>query len=64
MSKTKAYEISEDTFSGVIARMVEKFKAENPGVGEAKFTCHDGSTVIIKINNRPTHTKKPAKARS
>jgi len=61
---TKAYEISEDHFTGVVARMVEKFKSENEGVGEAKFTCHDGSTVVLKINNKPPRAKKPVKASS
>jgi hypothetical protein len=61
---TKTYEISEDSFTDVIAKMVDLFKEKNPGIGRAKFTCHDGSTVDLKISNKPPKTKNPAGAKS
>lgn len=38
---------------------MRQFRIENPGVGEFKATCHDGSTVIIRLRDK---TAKPRRA--
>lgn len=52
------YRIDEDNFTAAVARLVEQFKAENPSVGEFACTCHDGTTVAIKVEAKKPRTKK------
>lgn len=49
------YEVRTRTFTEAVARLVATFKKHNPGIGTFACTCHDGTTVKIRIasNDEP-----------
>ena len=49
------YEVRTRTFTEAVARLVATFKKHNPGIGTFVCTCHDGTTVKIRIasNDEP-----------
>lgn len=50
-SEESFYDIKANDFTEALAKLVQKFKTENPGVGKFEATCHDGSKVVIRIAN-------------
>lgn len=55
---SKPYTIEEEGLSGACARLVELMKKNEPGLGEYKATCHDGSTIEIKIEVKKRRARR------
>lgn len=59
MSKPKRYKVETDNFTEALRILVEQFKATEPSIGRFRATCHDGSTVDIRIRDHVRKTEKP-----
>lgn len=46
------YVIDVDGFTAAVARLVQQFRIQNPGIGEFKCTCLDGTKVTIKVGKK------------
>jgi hypothetical protein len=50
---SEKYNIDTHLFTAAVASLVQQFRTQNPGLGEFRCTCHDGTKVTIKVGKGP-----------